>query len=93
MALKREMFGWHQSQDSVKMEQKIKTRQGRAGVEGWGRRRSSLCAEPHVSELLKLKAPVSDVASIYMGLISEGGALTDINSSTVREAQLHHSEK
>lgn len=32
----------------------------------------SLCAEPHVSELLDPKAPVSDVVSIYMGLISEG---------------------
>lgn len=74
------------------MEEKIKTRREGVGM-GLGRRRrrrSSLCAEPHVSELLKLKAPLSDVASIYMGLISEGGA-TDINSSTV--VQMHHSEK
>lgn len=91
--LKEKCFVAASHKTPVHMEEKIKTRQEGVGLGlGRRRRRSSLCAEPHVSELLKLKAPVSDVASIYLGLIREGGA-TDINSSTVREVQLHHSEK
>lgn len=92
--LKEKCFVAASHKSPVHMEEKIRTRREGVGV-GWGRRRrrrNSLCAKPHVSELLKLKAPVSDVASIYMGLISEGGAI-DINSSTVREVQLHHREK
>lgn len=42
----------------VCMAEKIKTRQEGMGGRGWG---GCLCAEPHVSELLQLKALVSDV--------------------------------
>lgn len=84
------------------MEQKIKTRlegmgegrgEGGGGGGGGGGKGSSLCAEPHVSGLLQLKALVSDASLIYyMGFMRKGGA-TDRSCSAVRAAKLHLSQQ